>query len=118
MGFISYESLETMYRSGRFRPEPTIEFVEAYVFSPETPPEAILLDRRIDVFGECWQADLEMLLEIAKRESDNERINPNLSVLTLAYNELVFLRKEAPRLQEAVREARASTVVPFTRQPS
>lgn len=118
MSFIRASLLEGIYRSGRFKQAASIQYVEAYSAGPGCPPEVIFKISNGNDLGECWQADLQAVLDIAEREHDSDELNPNLAVLRHAYNELAHLREDAPRLAMAVQVAKANTVMPFTRQPS
>jgi hypothetical protein len=104
--------LEDLFRSGRFQPAPTLMMVEIGGCAG-APIEAVLCNRDGSISGECWRADLEALLDLARAEKDTVLSNPNLRVVTDIIEEIDLCRKSVDALAIEIEKKKAATVVPF-----
>lgn len=121
MGFIRNEQLADLMRSGRFQTNPTITVLEIGG-GMGMPPEAVLgknlgPKEPSPEIGVCWTADLKCVLEIAAAEGDNDKVNPNLSVLRKAFDCMNGMRETRAEGMARIEAYERAKILPFTPRP-
>lgn len=114
--FIDKTQMQELFRSGRFKPQPTITFLEIYGMDGY-PVEAVIGDHESNPLGACWQADLEELLVLAKAENDTALSNPNIGLIDAVLKEMQATRQRVGELAKDIARQHATTVVPFRPRP-